>query len=390
MKFKFVLCLIMITTFLGGVRDGDNMADSSIDFIRIARMFLLFFVFSYLVLSVNFRKRIAINGFSLYYFLVVYFAITAIWAPSKLFLFWKLFEVLVLLLFFLYISQKMLIEDVFSLYGTFFKYLGYAVIGVLITGLMFFDVGFEPLSGSVINYKLHGSIYSMNSNDLGFWSGLLLTFSILKKDHYTNNRFYINAFLYGSILIFSQARTFLAVSFLVIGFHYGFRKSILTSIIFSILISIIWFFYSDNLFMLFTRGDLAQLESLHGRTYYWELGIEYFLKNPILGHGFYTGHRFLSDIYPESHFSSMTFDSTWVDILVDTGIVGVSIFLLFIFNLLRKMNKINDPVKIELKVGFLFLIIRSLTGPSFETFNLFLIYLLMLTFVTNIIVAKHG
>ena len=133
-----------------------------------------------------------------------------------------------------------------------------------------------------------------------------------------------------------------------------------------------------------TRGnDPEQLLSLSGRLYYWELGLKYFRESWLFGHGFYTGHRFLFEIYPESNYFSNTFDNTWIDLLVDVGVLGVSLFLIFYFKLIKNIIQSKIHLKKEFIFGFIFLFVRSLTGATFETLTLYLIYLLLLTVIVD-------
>ncbi|KEQ18501.1 O-antigen ligase family protein [Endozoicomonas numazuensis] len=74
--------------------------------------------------------------------------------------------------------------------------------------------------------------------------------------------------------------------------------------------------------------------TLTGRTYIWQRGLEFFWSNPIFGTGFqavfYQGNNVAEDIWEALNFASgakFNFHNMFVDILIELGAVGFTIFL---------------------------------------------------------------
>lgn len=380
-KLKLILFeILIVSTFLGGVNLNLGSDVGPIRLVRIA-IFLLVFLVSLLILLQE-NRCVILDYAKVYTLFIIYSAVTILWAPEKLFAAWKVFEITTILMVFL-INQNQKSQVI--LYLRFYQLIEVFIYGVLITGLIFPHKGFIPIAGSLLPYSLHGSIYTMNSNDLGFWSGLVFTLTLLRKPKIS-----FRLIILGIIIILSQSRSYILLTFFVSMYiMIKARRGLIPYFIVLGLIMIILVF-RNQVEMLITRGNINQIQNLHGRTYYWALGYSYFRKHWLIGNGFYTGHRFLYQIFPNSDFSASTFDSTWIDILVDLGIVGGILmlsYLLLIFKYIKKLKK--SPIKTELLIGFLFLLIRSLTGPSFESFGLFLILLLLTGYMANNLSRNH-
>ncbi len=84
--------------------------------------------------------------------------------------------------------------------------------------------------------------------------------------------------------------------------------------------------------------------TLTGRTYIWQRGLEFFWSNPVLGAGFqavfYQGNGVAEDIWEALNFASgakFNFHNMFVDILIELGAVGLTIFLVVIFIQCRRV-----------------------------------------------------
>ncbi len=131
------------------------------------------------------------------------------------------------------------------------------------------------------------------------------------------------------------------------------------------------------------RGQTAEaFITLTGRIGFWEKVMEQIATSPVIGHGYYAGQRMLLDV------SSV--DNTYLEVLIGLGFVGLAVFIFpLVWATLRiyfgrlKNSKIEARQMIWLQTAgaFTLLVIRSLTGPSFEVMHpLLVVYLIVLSF----------
>jgi O-antigen ligase len=70
------------------------------------------------------------------------------------------------------------------------------------------------------------------------------------------------------------------------------------------------------------RGAVqANLLDLTGRTNTWEVALQQWQEQPLIGYGFYAGHR-LGPLIDELGYEVQNLDNTWVEVLLDTGVMG--------------------------------------------------------------------
>ena len=75
-----------------------------------------------------------------------------------------------------------------------------------------------------------------------------------------------------------------------------------------------------------TRGQSARgLTTLTGRTVVWENAIRLWHEQPLTGLGFFTGHR-QARVVNGAEYGN--FDNTWIELLVDVGLVGTVLLAL--------------------------------------------------------------
>ena len=122
----------------------------------------------------------------------------------------------------------------------------------------------------------------------------------------------------------------------------------------------------------------AVLLSMSGRTEFWPQVWEAFMESPIIGHGYYAGHRALT-LTGLATVSSV--DNTYLEVLVDLGTLGLAILLMALtfscLSLYSCRPYVTDPKTAEywrptwlLMIGCLMLVgIRSFTGPTFQVLH---------------------
>lgn len=81
--------------------------------------------------------------------------------------------------------------------------------------------------------------------------------------------------------------------------------------------------FADAFWTYFRRGqDRQQFSSLSGRAEWWASAWNSFLERPLMGFGAYAGGRFVA-LANVSERTASSLHSTWLEILLGTGVVGV-------------------------------------------------------------------
>ncbi|HLL60175.1 MAG TPA: O-antigen ligase family protein [Candidatus Nitrosocosmicus sp.] len=111
---------------------------------------------------------------------------------------------------------------------------------------------------------------------------------------------------------------------------------------------------------------LERLFTIEARAKDYKSGLELFVKRPILGYG-YNRLKYVRDVTLESHAGS-NFSSSYLTILVSTGIIGIFVFMYFLYNFYMYLNTSSRGLLI------------ILAGTSFLD-NLFLTNFVLLVFI---------
>jgi O-antigen ligase len=118
------------------------------------------------------------------------------------------------------------------------------------------------------------------------------------------------------------------------------------------------------------RGQSVERASeLSGRTKFWRAAIPVWEESPLIGRGLLTGTRF-EVLAPLGMTTTSAIHSTWVEALVGTGLIGLSLLSLSFFVTLRRAFvravRTGDLVPVMLLTVFT---VRTTTGNTFETFG---------------------
>jgi len=338
----------------------------------------------------------------LYVFLgyVVVCFFSASYSPNMIETIWKSFELLVLFFLALLIKNEVNLRKlnehmIFSgityllLIGVLFSIIGYLIFpneALQIT---------SDFEGELGHKSVWGIIPSINPNTLGQFSAMLsfvgvYYFLYLKKVKKAGLVFMIIG-LAGQLIAYSRTSIFafaVIIIFLVIR-----EKKLIYKVLILFLLPLIYIFESQ-LFDYISRGqDISQLSSMSGRTYMWQIGWDSVIANPIFGLGYYSGHKIL-DVDIGMAFSSL--DSTYLETLVEVGVLGSVFLFFFIFKALYKSYRFSVISTVKKKslwvlVAFAYMmimVIRSLTGPTFQVFHIDL-YFLLLIVITQEYQKKH-
>lgn len=132
----------------------------------------------------------------------------------------------------------------------------------------------------------------------------------------------------------------------------------------------------------------AVFVSMSGRTEFWPKIWSAFTTSPLIGHGYYAGHRSLT-ISELTLVSSV--DNTYLEVLVDLGVIGLGLLMtallcscLSLYGCRPSVFGNQDshwwrPTWLLLMSALLLLGIRSLTGPTFQVLHPNLLIFLAIT-----------
>jgi O-antigen ligase len=114
----------------------------------------------------------------------------------------------------------------------------------------------------------------------------------------------------------------------------------------------------------------VNVATLDSRTIWWGLAINVWEEDPLLGRGLLTATRF--EVFEPLGLGNIsTIHSTWVEALVGTGLVGISFLVLSLLVTLKRatveaFRKTGTVIPLLL---LLVLMVRSVTGATFEVFQ---------------------
>ena len=368
--------------------------------IRIA----IFVAMMFLLLLYSIRRKVYPRSTALY----IYACYTLVCLASTFYspywqeTLWKAFELTVLLLLALVIRKEVLRGRVkpFQLMQG-FSYLIFAtVFFALVGGLLYPELAFN-IQGEFkeIGEASMGSIVPrVNANTLGQFSAMVAFSGFLMGVIQGRIRFEpILLLLVGGLgMVLSHSRTSI-LAFVVLVVVFSALKGSLRGFIAITLATVVGLFVFDYLIQFIARGqDAEHFLTMSGRTYMWGIAWESILNDPWLGKGFYAGHKTLNIILG-MEYSSL--DNTYIEALVNVGVVGTVFLVFFVLIMLKKMVALviksrqshsPDFWWINVSAGYVFIMfIRSLSGPSFQVLHFNLLMLLVISVVWELEFTKR-
>ena len=250
-----------------------------------------------------------------------------------------------------------------------------AWIGALIFG----GAALEPQAQSPIPIRLQGIFPRISHNSLGYLSVVVTLWSmarIVAHDREVGPRRAVSGALvvFGLItLAASQYRTgyvalFAAVAVLLV--VTGKRALAVLALVTVLLISITGPTIVEEAEPYLLRGqDTERASRLSGRVTYWSAAIPVWQESPIIGGGLQTASRLLvlSDLDTEKG-TATNLHSTWVEALVGTGVLGLTMLALsLLFGLWRALVRAFDGGgRVVPAVILTILLVRTFTGGGID------------------------
>lgn len=359
-------------------------SDSQLGMKRYLRIVIFLILFGTNLLQIL-KLKIPKSKLLLYYFLYFLFCLaSSTYSPFPQESMWKSFELLVYMSWTAVVIQKSIIQQTPHnlLYGTMYLLFALEIFGV-VSMVLFPDVAFRiSESGKDVGSSTGGSIIPyVNANTLTQIGGtvfLVLFLYMLDKKQY-RIPVVLATLISFIVMILSHSRTSIFATaillcLLLIKDHKKF-------FVFSVPVIFLLVAYGSTQFVVdyMSRGQSSkELMSMTGRAWRWEIGWDVFLNNPWFGTGYYSGHKAVlsGEI---KHLS--TLDNTYLDSLVDIGILGTSWLFIFHLYLLYKViifslqtlkcSRTSEKTIHNIPlIIFSFLTFRTMTGPSFHILNM--------------------
>ncbi len=399
----FVYFLLPLLVIFGyPVEDSTAyVSGSALGWVRIARIVTFLCAFVWFMLSLIDKQGFHYPKsapYQWYLGFVLVAAISASYSPDAIQTLWKAFELMVVLMSSAYLYRRYVKNGLNP--------------GNLMQGVMYvvFVLNAAALVGGVVAPELawkHGSEFydqpesmrgvvpMINPNTLGQLGGMLAaygTVEVLGKKRIKGDWLALGIGLL--VLLFAYSRTsIIGYAMFALGVVIYYRGLVAGIAVVGTVVTI-GLIFNQAIMSYLARGQSEELfMSMSGRTATWEIALATWLEQPLLGTGYYAGHKQIED-FSGGFFA--TLDSTYVETLVDVGIVGVIILSLFMMTTVIIYSKTVTRVArsairefVMAGVFLWFVIVRSFTASTYQTLHLNLL-LLMLVVAYVVLVYRRN
>lgn len=391
----FVALLIFLSVaavFLGTPRGAKMLVGDPVDSVRTLRIIVLTVMGAAAIFGNLFNSNRSHSsgslGWMVLYALLAMFS--AVYSKIPLLSLYKGFEVAAFVVLGLYIGTILHTwRDIEDIVNIMLFAMWYLVVSALIGAIVWPSEAWPTmLMQDSMAFALNGVFPSILSSTLAPMAGILASCCLCWLFHPTKTAGKMGlrvVFLAALVcMVFAHSRTAILAFVLAAFFIFMcFRRTGLAIITISLgLIG----YLTGNLVSYMMRGNPAGVfTSLSGRTLFWPLVIEKVVQSPLFGHGFYASQRFM---FGSGAISSV--DNTYLEVLLGLGVIGVMVLILAVLGVGRNLwrsrptfsgKEITDPYFIwtELAVIFLFLLMKSFTGPSFQVLHVYLTFFVLVT-----------
>ena len=257
---------------------------------------------------------------------------------------------------------------------------------VVVLGVTWLNVLIAPHSAllhvfnSPIHWRIQSAFPAIASNTVGFLGVVLALYSMARllpphRADFPRRGVLILLSVFGVLtLIGAQYRTgYVAFAAgLVVIFALRGRKTFATFAVAGMLVFAIWGPTPATAVGPFvSRGaNSAQLLQLNGRVGWWALAIPAWKTSPVVGKGLLTGTRLALDA--GGFGDTSTIHSTWIEALVDTGLLGIVFLALALLVALKRSLRLATRVGGDMAPLLILVAIagRSFTGQTIDSFRI--------------------
>ena len=244
--------------------------------------------------------------------------------------------------------------------------------GFVLVPSVFANTGYSA-SNSLLGIRIGNGI--IGANTASAFAVVCLTWVIFIKEKVDFNTFLVVA-VCAYIMLFSQSRASLIMIPIMILLRLF--KSNSKQYLFYIFLVIVGigavFYYKDLLLQYILRGQTSeQLQGMSGRVNMWKIALDYFHMRPILGYGYGVGGSYVSQYLPGAFKGIQHMHNGFVETLVDTGIIGLSLLMLQVLYYIGMV--IHNTLTLRVKKNMIdllllaYFIIRSITSLGFGNWH---------------------
>lgn len=380
--------LAMGSLFIGANESGSTTS-LGLDTTRIVRAVVLGFIFLVSVVGIlaqpfSIRRAGNASHWMVLYSLLAMFS--AVYSISPLVSLWKGFEVLSFVVMGVYLCRYLsTIEDIqwgIDLICITMLYFSVSVVFSIIISPAQALPKSQGMTGSIIA-GAHSLIPAIYPNSVTQFAALLSCLTLCQLLSPTPSRGKTGLLcilgLGGLVLILGHSRTSIFGAVIALSVILLMGRYILTGIIAGLFVFAGMLVGVDEILTSYMlRGQTEQaFYGMTGRTYYWNQVWETVLDSPLFGYGFYAQRIMLS-------VSSV--DNTYLQILLGLGVVGLVTILvplgIVAYKLCRDRPHSSTSahervVWLQLVTIYIIIMMRSITGPTFQDFNINLVLLML-------------
>jgi len=364
---------------------------------RVARIIIFIGFFCFYVYEIS-RKpgyKVPLSAPVILFFLYsLYAGISTLYSPEPMQTAWKSFELLVVLMFGLSLYQGCRNNPMNAVslvnglvYIAFALCLMSIVGGIVAPEHAWRDWGLLGLG----ERSMAGVAPSVNPNMLGQLGAMVILVGIsgflrITKEYRIGSAFVIAVGLASLLLAYSRTSIISTIIFSAFILFLLRKTSILVLLI--PLGAIIGVLMAEPFMTYLARGQSAeQFASMSGRTYMWDAALNAWELSPWFGHGYYVGHKYV--VLGGGRFLE-TADNTYVETLVNLGVMGFGLVTAFAFAYLKLIVSHRSFMRcrsIEVQGLFVFssiiffvILVRSITASSFQVLHYNLLFLVVVLF----------
>jgi len=391
---SILIILSIIAVFLGSMRGTRSIMDDPVDTVRTFRIIVLCFMSSIALLAALLKRERAGASSSLIWMALyaMLAMLSAFYSKFALLSLYKGFEVAAYVALGLYAGTVLYtwqdLEDTVNIMLFVMWYLIIsALMGLLVAPSLAYKFG---ESGESMAFTMNGVFPAINPNTLTQISGIVAVCALARICHSTKGGRHLGELMVFGIaflcMLLAHSRTslfiFVAAAALVLLFYKKTKMLLLIAALGGF--ASLFLAVADYLVAYILRGQTTdQFATMTGRTEFWPLVIGWVKEAPFLGYGFYSSQRIL--------FGVSSVDQAYLEVLLGLGIVGLTVFCLAVLtvmiNLWKSWPRDQAPLQdsgqlfiwTQLVSIFLFIFVRSLTGPSFQILHVNLTIFVLLT-----------
>lgn len=397
----FLVFLAMGSLFIGSSEPG-GVASASPDTARILRAIVLGFIFTASVIGILAEPQGLKRVGQASWWMVAYSILamlSATYSISPVVSLWKGFEVLVFVALGIYLTKYFTVmEDIqwgIDLVGIAMLYFSASVIFSVILAPSLALPRSQAMSGGSIVSGAQSIVPAIYPNSVTQFAALLvaITLSQVLANSEKGKATLIAILCLGAVvLVLGHSRTSIFAALISCGVILVMGRYFVTAIVTGLAVLVgMLIGAADILTAYFLRGQTEQaFYGMTGRTYYWGKVWEVVLKEPLWGHGFYA-QRIILDVF--------SVDNTYLQILVGLGFIGFLVILVPLCIVACKLYSGRPHVHstsqekivwLQLASIYVIVMMRSITGPTFQDYNINLVLLmLMIAMVTAFARARE-